>query len=72
MIEGAPVLQDVTSCKGCGEKIIFVKTEAGKFMPVNVKPERRIVLDADKIAKSVTTWTPHWATCEKADDFRKK
>ena len=24
-------------CRGCGAEIVFVKTEAGKFMPCNVK-----------------------------------
>ncbi len=73
MTEHAPVRQMVTKCDGCGSPIIFVKTAAtGKFIPLNSKPERRMVINADQKAESITTWTPHWATCEKADDFRKK
>ena len=67
-----PVRQDVTTCKkkGCDSKIIFVKTPNDKFMPVDAKPERRIVIDENQLARSVTTWTPHWATCTDPDSFR--
>lgn len=40
-------------CKGCGEFIKWIRTRAGKNMPVN----------ADG--------TSHFATCKKADQFRK-
>jgi hypothetical protein len=43
-----------SECTGCGAPIWWVKTRAGKNMPLN----------ADMIA--------HWATCPKAEDFRKK
>ncbi len=71
MSENAPVRQDVTKCKSCKEPIIFVKTAANdKFIPLNAKPERRMIINAEQKAESVTTWTPHHATCEKVEDFR--
>ena len=70
--EKPPVRQDVTTCKknGCDTKIIFVKTENDKWMPVDAKPERRLVIGEDQVARSITTWTPHWATCADPDSFR--
>ena len=40
-------------CRGCGFLIYWVKTKAGKNMPVNA------------------SGIPHWATCEKAKDFKR-
>ena len=60
-------------CRGCGAPIIFVKTSAsGKFMPLDVKPERRIFLDKKGLAHSVSVYMPHHATCPNVDQFRKK
>ena len=71
MTENAPIRQDIAKCKSCKEPIIFVKTAAtGKFIPLNAKPERRMIINTDQKAESVTTWTPHHATCEKVEDFR--
>ncbi|KKN73376.1 hypothetical protein LCGC14_0400790 [marine sediment metagenome] len=78
MIEGVPVRQDVTSCDGCGAKIIFVKTAAAakegrtQWMPLDAKPERRIWINKQQLGVSITVWVPHHLTCPKADDFRKK
>ena len=74
--ETPPVRQDVAKCKGCGAPIIFVKTEAGErqgksiWMPLNSKPERRIIIDKNQLANSVTVWIPHHSVCPKADEFR--
>ncbi len=76
MTENAPIRQDIRKCAGCGKPIIFVQTAASvktgkpKWVPLNAKPERRMVINAEKKAESVTTWTPHHATCEKVEDFR--
>ena len=54
-------------CKGCGAPIRFIKTPAGKSMPVNETPQK-YVTEAGEV---VTGYTPHWATCPKAQEFRK-
>ena len=33
---------DVALCKGCGAEIKFIKTPAGKWMPVNIRPVKVI------------------------------
>ncbi len=72
MNEGTPIKQDVRKCRGCKEPIIWVKTAANdKFIPLNAKPERRMIINADHKAESVTTWMQHWATCTDPDRFRK-
>lgn len=72
-------------CRKCGERIDFVKTPKGKWLPVN--PERRRGWEFPKEGR-VTLVTPegriindpspteegyiaHWATCPNAEDFRK-
>ena len=60
-------------CKACGAAIFFTKTAAtGKFIPLNIKPERRIWLDKAGKAHSVSVYVPHHSTCSKVDEFRKK
>ena len=71
MSENAPIAQDVRKCSGCREPIIWIKTAAhNKWIPLDAKPERRMVINADRKAESVTTWMPHHSTCEKVEDFR--
>ena len=71
MTENAPIRQDIRKCAGCGKPIIWVKTAANdKWIPLNAKPERRMVINAEQKAESVTTWTPHHATCSKVEDFQ--
>lgn len=48
-----PVLTPAALCRGCKAEIYWIKTPAGKAMPV----------DPDG--------TPHWATCERAADFKR-
>lgn len=31
-------IRSTSQCRGCGERIGFIKTKAGKTMPVNLKP----------------------------------
>jgi len=66
----------MTTCKGCGAKIKFIKMVSGKSMPVDLEPEKRIVKantapDGYRF-KMVDAFTPHWATCPKAAQFKKK
>jgi hypothetical protein len=60
-------------CKACSAPIFFVKTAAtGKFIPLDIKPERRIWLDKAGKAHSVSVYVPHHSTCPNVDQFRKK
>jgi len=56
-----------TPCRSCGEEIVFVKTAAGKKMPI----------DADTWTEGEEYFEPrvhrsHFATCPQAEQFRKK
>ena len=59
------------TCRGCGAPIEWGLTEAGKKVPLD-PPEKRYVTGLQKgHYLIVETWTPHFATCSKRDDFRK-
>lgn len=47
-------------CRGCGAEMLWAITEKGNRMPLDPAP------DADGV------FTSHWATCQKAGQFRKK
>jgi hypothetical protein len=55
-------------CKGCGEKIEWIETTNGKKMPVN-PGKVMLVLSNGQV---VTGQVPHWSTCVRAADFKKK
>ena len=57
-------------CKGCGAKIVWIKTENGKLTPIDAKPEKRYV-SIDYSWKVMDTHISHFATCPEADHFRK-
>lgn len=61
------------TCRGCGKPILFVTTSHGKKMPVD--PEKVQVMvkrkDEDVYYLARDAYVSHFATCEKADDFRK-
>ena len=65
----------LTDCKGCGQKIFFIKTPQGKSMPLDAKPA--FFYQETLAATGLMGWTrsqgyvPHWATCKKAKDFKK-
>lgn len=56
-----------TECLGCGEYIVWVRTEGEKWMPVDADTyeEGDELYDSDKHA-------PHWASCPNAKQFRRK
>ena len=73
----------MSTCKGCGKEIKWVKTSTGKNMPLDPKPVKMIqvkdrpVMDdvqveSIKTGYSIDVYMPHWATCEKADQFKKE
>lgn len=56
-----------SDCKGCGEPIVWMKTDAGKNIPVDpesIVDEGATVFDPDQMVS-------HFSTCAKADEFRK-
>ncbi len=64
-----------TECRSCGQSIVWMKTEAGKNIPVD--PES---LDAEDLEADATGTAPlfdakrhisHFATCPDADTHRK-
>lgn len=63
-------------CSGCGAEIIWSTTTNGKAVPLDAKPERRFVLktmaDGTTIADLQNVFVSHFATCVKANMFRKK
>lgn len=72
----------IEKCKGktCNADIFWMKTESGKWIPLDVKPHRMFVMETATtqdgveytIAKSVPTYMPHHATCPDVDSFRKE
>lgn len=59
-------------CKSCGASIIWLETFQGKKMPVDAKPEKRVVINARTgLAHVLDAYMPHWATCPKADHHRR-
>jgi len=57
-------------CKKCGAPIKFLKTKAGKCMPVDVI--EMINLNESGEIEKVYINQPHWINCPHANDFRKK
>lgn len=55
------------TCKGCGKEIEWIRTEAGKQMPVDPDPVTVVLKDG----RVVRGYIPHWATCEKAQEFKR-
>ncbi len=76
-------MAEQSTCKGCGAPLIWAITEHGKRIPLN-QPEKRFILvlvqpdnDPDLSysyyeARMRETYTSHFATCPKADEFRKE
>jgi hypothetical protein len=60
-------------CKGCGARIEWLTMEeSGKAMPVDANPAKVVVdVGPGKGYRLVNAWTPHWATCPKAKEFKK-
>ena len=56
-------------CKGCDAEIIWVKTQKGKSTPLDQKEITIYVTGTQSIVKGHQS---HWATCPKAESFKKK
>ncbi len=77
----------MSTCRGCGAEILWGLTANGARIPLDPKPQKRVVLTPvferddlgfvkavihDERAQVVDTSTPHHATCRRANGFRKR
>lgn len=65
-----------TPCRSCGAPLIWGVTENDKRMPVDAKPEKRVVFEKrgnglPPLARVVDTYVSHFATCPNAAQHRK-
>lgn len=75
----APEEHVTATCRGCGRKILWARTEDGKAIPLDaVAPvyEAHEAESAERgdtlIARRATTsYVSHFVTCPKRDEFRK-
>jgi hypothetical protein len=58
------------TCKACGAKLLWVDTAAGKKIPLNASPFKAFYVK-DNIGQMIDVYIPHWATCPKAQTFKK-
>ena len=66
--------EDISSCKSCGAKIVWMKTKKGKNIPVDFTEKVRVFLDFTTprpLTFNHKTMTSHFATCPQADQHRK-
>lgn len=67
----------IAKCKGCGADIGWVKMRTGGVMPIDPEPLKVVVvrkeLHSDEAPGSlITAYNTHWASCPKADTFKKE
>ncbi len=71
----------ISVCRGCGQRMIWGKTVAGKAIPLDPELSERgnmilengvaKVVDRSLYPPGVKLYMPHHATCPKAQEFRK-
>ncbi len=72
-----PPGSELSNCRGesCGAEILWVRTMAGAWMPLEVKPVRVIVKVRGDVGdpryRSSMAWVPHWASCPDRRRFRR-
>ena len=68
---------DKGNCRSCNAEIIWIKTSAGKPMPLDAKPEKLFVYLSGESHPSQSDWQmrdcyrSHFATCPNAASHRK-
>jgi hypothetical protein len=62
----------MANCKGCGAPIMWIVTRDGKKMPLDAKPRIFYHIDSEGIPRQMKGHEPHWGTCPKAKQFKKK
>jgi hypothetical protein len=70
-------MSDRSKCKGCGQDVLWVKTDTGADMPLSIaSKEKRFIVKAvanqPLIGTMVETFISHFADCPEAENFRKK
>lgn len=75
------------TCKACGEEITWIRTRAGKKMPVDadsfaqhevrrgvtvVTEDGVVFRGKTDIPYNVSGYIPHWQTCQFAEQFRRR
>jgi len=75
---GAKTERPTVPCDGCGASIWWGETANEARMPIDPKPELRIVVVEERqpLASGpritlVQTYVPHWATCPARQQFKK-
>jgi hypothetical protein len=58
-------------CRACNAPLVWATSENGRPMPLDAKPEKRVVVGGDGVGRVVTTHVSHFVTCPKAGEFRK-
>ena len=72
-----PAENTIRECKSCGARIFFARTAEMRDMPLDAKPVR--VIQIDELGPGETqhkirwaeSFKSHFATCPKAEDWRK-
>ena len=59
------------TCKGCGKEIEWVKMTTHGNMPIDPDSKEKRICILNHIGHVLDTYTPHWATCPNAKDFKK-
>ncbi len=60
-------------CRSCQAPIVWVTSATTRrAMPLDAKPEKRVVVDEHHVGRVVDAYTSHFATCEFAAQHRKK
>lgn len=60
-------------CRGCGAPIVWLATDAGKKMPVEVNEVAETYQrDGAVYDPEDPDLIPHWGNCPAADSFRKR
>ena len=67
----------MAACRGCGAALVWIRTEAGKSMPLNVDM-KKYYLASDVVdgkvrdgVKPIFGYASHWSTCPKRELFKK-
>lgn len=61
------------TCRSCQAPIIWVTSATTKRpMPLDAKPEKRVVVDEHHVGRVVDAYVSHFSTCPNAAQHRKK
>jgi len=60
-------------CKSCDADIIWVRMNSGKPMPLDAKPEKRVVQNiGSPVYRVADAYISHFVTCPNAAQHRRK